>query len=831
MQKDCSKTSNIQANLIITTPKRVLWSEDDLVAAVRAVQCGRLSTYKAAERHKIPRRTIRNHLQTAKFYDIVEKVIKELGLENKPERIYNIDETSYCSDPQKTKVVGLKGFPSTRTTSSAGKTNTTVLIASNAAGGKGPPIIIFKGKHVWSGWTSDEAYPGTLYTATSNGWIESEAFAEFMAKSFIPMVKHETEPALLIYDGHSTHVQLAVIEMAKQNNITIIKLPPHTSHLLQPLDLSVFKPYKDAWDQEMVKWQRTHKGEKLPKDQFSATVGRVWKNLNSNVIKKGFEKSGIYPFNRNAVPEHKLDPEALKRWKKHHENLSEEQTLACSSPITLAKLCLNKINACMTCIKLSIPVTILPNDKISSKNIFSEHFELPISSKSSEKISFEDLLIQSTKKSQTGNVKQKKVKISASAEVITHEDVIERLRQKENDKAKKEEEKEEKRKQREQKQKDRLNKQNEKNDKVKNFDEKSKTNMRMTKNKQSQVADPPSSETALSELIPFNSDLNFRDPIHHLQDDSSIPNCLASSSESPLPIPSKPKIAILEDRYLKVDEKLTKEVFTGHKMKRPADFTLQGTEEKNINKKIEQEGRNNPKKIQTRKREKKQKKTKIEEDLEDDSDFTFMIQMILRRLVFKFCESNDIKHPFNQQAKVAGKDWFKKFMKRHPEISRRKAQFMNPARAQKLNKFIVDDHFQRLNEIYDKLDLKSRPEKIYNMDEKGCRLTIHHQQTVLAQKGAKRVHLQSSEHAESVTIAGCVNALGTSIPPMIIFKGKRLKPELYDNLPPGTLVEKSAKGYMTNELFIEFLKHLARYKTPGKCLLIRDENSQESFHL
>lgn len=27
---------------------------------------------------------------------------------------------------------------------------------------------------------------------------------------------------------------------------------------------------------------------------------------------------------------------------------------------------------------------------------------------------------------------------------------------------------------------------------------------------------------------------------------------------------------------------------------------------------------------------------------------------------------------------------------------------------------------------------------------------------------------------------------------------------------------------MTNELFIEFLKHLARYKTPGKCLLILD---------
>ncbi|CAG9574746.1 unnamed protein product [Danaus chrysippus] len=168
------------------------------------------------------------------------------------------------------------------------------------------------------------------------------------------------------------------------------------------------------------------------------------------------------------------------------------------------------------------------------------------------------------------------------------------------------------------------------------------------------------------------------------------------------------------------------------------------------------------------------------------------------------------------------------FLKRNPEISVRKAQFMNPYRAQKLNRFIVDDHFAKLRTIYENLDLHGHPERIYNMDEKGCRLTIHHQQSVLAKKGAKRIHLLSSEHAGSVTIAGCVNALGTAIPPMIIFKGKRLKPELYDNLPPGSLVEKSSKGYMTNELFNIFLNHLARYKSAGPCLLIFDG---EACHL
>ena len=68
---------------------------------------------------------------------------------------------------------------------------------------------------------------------------------------------------------------------------------------------------------------------------------------------------------------------------------------------------------------------------------------------------------------------------------------------------------------------------------------------------------------------------------------------------------------------------------------------------------------------------------------------------------------------------------------------------MNPARAQKLNPVIVNDYFSKLESVLAKLDLKSCPQNIFNMDEKGVRLTLHHQQTVLAKKGAKRVHLIS----------------------------------------------------------------------------------------
>lgn len=84
------------------------------------------------------------------------------------------------SDPKKTNIVGLKGYTATRTTATAGKDNTTVLFSCNAAGGKGAPFIIYKGKNTWSEWTSSDAYPGTVYTATENGWIETKAFKEFI---------------------------------------------------------------------------------------------------------------------------------------------------------------------------------------------------------------------------------------------------------------------------------------------------------------------------------------------------------------------------------------------------------------------------------------------------------------------------------------------------------------------------------------------------------------------------------------------------------------------------------------------------------------------------
>jgi len=193
---------------------------------------------------------------------------------------------------------------------------------------------------------------------------------------------------------------------------------------------------------------------------------------------------------------------------------------------------------------------------------------------------------------------------------------------------------------------------------------------------------------------------------------------------------------------------------------------------------------------------------------------------MIRSYVFDYMDKNNMAHPFTNN--MAGEKWFRLFMQRWPMLRRRKAQPMNPARAQKLNRFIVRDHFSKLKDTLENMRLLDQPHRIYNLDEKGCRLALHHQQSVIAKKGQKRVHLVAPEHGENVTVVACANAVGGTIPPMIIFKGKRRREHFGDTLPPLSCFEMAEKGSMTHEIFVKWLQHFAEFKPSGKVLMIFD---------
>lgn len=212
----------------------------------------------------------------------------------------------------------------------------------------------------------------------------------------------ELRPVLLIYDGHSTHVDNRVVTLAQENDITILKLPPHTSHILQPLDLAVFRSFKTSWDEELVTWQRHNQGKKLPKKIFSAKVRNVWNNINPAVILNGFKKAGISPFNSTVISKEKYHPEALKRF----ENIN--QTNANKTEIQNSEIIDKDISEAG------------PSDE--NIVVMEDDEEQP----EPNNVSFEDLLLQTVKQS-APNPKVSKKRVAAGAEVITRRAVDQQL--------------------------------------------------------------------------------------------------------------------------------------------------------------------------------------------------------------------------------------------------------------------------------------------------------------------------------------------------------------------------------------------------------------------
>ena len=101
-------------------------------------------------------------------------------------------------------------------------------------------------------------------------------------------------PHLLTFDGHLTHTSAPVIEKALEQNIIILKFPPHITDLLQPLDVACFGPLKREWE------RRPHKciveyGIKQPltKSEFVNELRAIWNTgmKRDNAI-SGFEATG-----------------------------------------------------------------------------------------------------------------------------------------------------------------------------------------------------------------------------------------------------------------------------------------------------------------------------------------------------------------------------------------------------------------------------------------------------------------------------------------------------------------------------------------------------------
>ena len=151
--------------------------------------------------------------------------------------------------------------------------------------------------------------PGTRYSMSDSGWMESANFHEWFVKIFLPATAdmRKTGPVVLFLDGHKSHETLSLLELAREKNVVVYVFPPHTTHLLQPLDVGVFGPFKKAWAQVLKDYKLETLAAKVDRLSFPSLLAKTWdRMLLPEHLIGGFRGAGIRPLSRNAIPESKL---------------------------------------------------------------------------------------------------------------------------------------------------------------------------------------------------------------------------------------------------------------------------------------------------------------------------------------------------------------------------------------------------------------------------------------------------------------------------------------------------------------------------------------------
>ena len=219
-----------------------------------------------------------------------------------PQNRYNMDETGILEGRGSNGLVLgsskrrsiIKKQPGTRCW-------TTIIECISATGQALSPLVIFKGQTVQQQWFPDEMefLADWRFTATPKGWTNDSTALEWLQQIFIPQTRARSkDKVLLIVDGHGSHTTDNFMYECFKNDIYLLFLPPHTSHVLQPLDISIFSPIKTAYRSAIDTYPDAFDSSPAGKITFLCCYHKArLASLTNKNIRNGFVGSGLWPVN------------------------------------------------------------------------------------------------------------------------------------------------------------------------------------------------------------------------------------------------------------------------------------------------------------------------------------------------------------------------------------------------------------------------------------------------------------------------------------------------------------------------------------------------------
>ena len=164
--------------------------------------------------------------------------------------------------------------------------------------------------------------------------------------------------------------------------------------------------------------------------------------------------------------------------------------------------------------------------------------------------------------------------------------------------------------------------------------------------------------------------------------------------------------------------------------------------------------------------------------------------------------------------------WWHQFLKRQKDLSLRRGDNCAQIRMNAINYDTINQYFDLLESTLTEHNLLQHPSQIYNVDESGIPLDPM-SPNIVSKRGVKKVRYCSARNKDQIKIVACGNAIGQVIPPMVIFDAKSLNHHWTADKIPGNKYGLSEKGWITSELFEEWLiEHFLEHTVSCRPLLL-----------
>jgi DDE superfamily endonuclease len=137
------------------------------------------------------------------------------------------------------------------------------------------------------------------------GWSDAQHAQEWLGNIYHPFTeKRKGKYRLLILDGHKSHSTLEFMSFCADHDIVLLYLPPHTSHLLQPLDVGCFGPLQRGYNTCLQARCATGVVRIQSAEAIEIYVKCRREALTRKYIQLGFSRTGIFPHQPSVLEHH-----------------------------------------------------------------------------------------------------------------------------------------------------------------------------------------------------------------------------------------------------------------------------------------------------------------------------------------------------------------------------------------------------------------------------------------------------------------------------------------------------------------------------------------------